>query len=127
MRERLQKSGNPSPKYDAITRQSMKNSLTLPQDEVHQRLEADEPYVVRLKVPRRESARFEDKVRGIVSFETKGLDDQVLLKSEGMPTYHLANVVDDHLMEISHVIRRVQWLGSPPKHILLHNYLGGEP
>ena len=126
MRERLQKSGNPSPKYDAITRQSMKNSLTLPKDEVHQRLEAGEPYVVRLKVPRRETVRFEDKVRGIVSFETKGLDDQVLLKSDGMPTYHLANVVDDHLMEISHVIRGEEWLSSTPKHILLYNYLGWE-
>jgi len=127
MRERLVQSGNPSPKYDSITRQSMKNSITLPKDEVQRRLDDGEAYVVRLKVPRRETVRFEDEIRGIVSFETKGLDDQVLLKSDGMPTYHLANVVDDHLMEISHVIRGEEWLSSTPKHMLLYNYLGWEP
>ena len=127
MRERLQKSGNPSPKYDAVTRQSMKNSLTLPQDEVRKMLDDDAEYVVRLKVPRRETIRFEDLIRGHVSFESKGLDDQVLLKSDGMPTYHLANVVDDHLMEISHVIRGEEWLSSTPKHILLYQALGWEP
>lgn len=126
MRERLQKSGNPSPKYDAITRQSMKNSLTLPQDEVEKRLERGDEYVVRLKVPRRETVRFDDLIRGHVSFETKGLDDQVLLKSDGMPTYHLANVVDDHEMQISHVIRGEEWLSSTPKHVLLYNAFGWE-
>jgi glutamyl-tRNA synthetase len=126
MRERLLKSGNPSPKYDAITRQSMKNSLTLPQDEVQKLLDSGEEYVVRLKVPRRETIRFEDKIRGHVSFESKGLDDQVLLKSDGMPTYHLANVVDDHLMEISHVIRGEEWLSSTPKHVLLYQAFGWE-
>ena len=126
MRERLQKSGNPSPKYDAITRQSMKNSLTLSQDEVDRRMAAGEEYVIRLKVPRRETVRFEDLIRGHVSFETKGLDDQVLLKSDGMPTYHLANVVDDHEMEITHVIRGEEWLSSTPKHILLYNAFGWE-
>lgn len=124
MRERLQKSGNPSPKYDAVTRQSMKNSLTLPRDEVEKRLDAGDEYVVRLKVPRRETVRFEDIIRGHVSFETKGLDDQVLLKSDGMPTYHLANVVDDHEMKITHVIRGEEWLSSTPKHILLYNAFG---
>ncbi len=127
MRERLKKSGNPSPKYDSITRQSMKNSLTMPQDEVERKLENGDEYVVRLKVPRRETIRFEDEVRGYVSFESKGLDDQVLLKSDGMPTYHLANVVDDHLMNISHVIRGEEWLSSTPKHMLLYEYLGWEP
>ncbi|MDZ7773266.1 MAG: glutamate--tRNA ligase [Balneolaceae bacterium] len=126
MRERLEKSGNPSPKYDAITRMSMKNSLTLPQEEVDRLLEEGEDYVIRLKVPRRETVRFEDEVRGFVSFESKGLDDQVLLKSDGMPTYHLANVVDDHLMEITHVIRGEEWLSSTPKHMLLYEYLGWE-
>ncbi|MDZ7718389.1 MAG: glutamate--tRNA ligase [Balneolaceae bacterium] len=126
MRERLQKSGNPSPKYDAITRQSMKNSLTLPQEEVEKKLERGDEYVVRLKVPRRETVRFEDLIRGHVSFETKGLDDQVLLKSDGMPTYHLANVVDDHEMQISHVIRGEEWLSSTPKHVLLYNAFGWE-
>lgn len=127
MRERLQKSGNPSPKYDAITRMSMKNSLTLPQEEVERKMAQGEEYVIRLKVPRRETIRFEDEIRGYVSFESKGLDDQVLMKSDGMPTYHMANVVDDHLMEITHVIRGEEWLSSTPKHILLYEYLGWEP
>ncbi len=127
MRERLQKSGNPSPKYDSITRQSMKNSLTLPQDEGQKLLDEGAEYVVRLKVPRRETIRFEDLIRGHVAFESKGLDDQVLLKSDGMPTYHLANVVDDHLMKISHVIRGEEGLSSTPKHILLYQAFGWEP
>lgn len=126
MRERLQKSGNPAPKYDSITRQSMKNSLTLPQEEVQKRLDQGDEYVIRLKVPRRETVRFEDLIRGHVSFETKGLDDQVLLKSDGMPTYHLANVVDDHEMQISHVIRGEEWLSSTPKHVLLYQAFGWE-
>lgn len=126
MRQRLIASGNPSPKYDAITRMSMKNSLTLPKEEVDKRLASGEPYVIRLKVPRRETIRFEDEIRGMVSFESQGLDDQVLLKSDGMPTYHLANVVDDHLMQITHVIRGEEWLSSAPKHILLYQYLGWE-
>ncbi len=126
MRERLKASGNPSPKYDSITRQSMKNSLTLPQDEVERRLAAGDEYVVRLKVPRRETVKFEDLIRGIVSFDTSGLDDQVLLKSDGMPTYHLANVVDDHTMKITHVIRGEEWLSSAPKHMLLYQAFGWE-
>ncbi len=126
MRERLKASGNPSPKYDSITRQSMKNSLTLPKDEVEKRLADGDEYVVRLKVPRRETVKFEDLIRGIVSFETAGLDDQVLLKSDGMPTYHLANVVDDHTMGITHVIRGEEWLSSAPKHMLLYKALGWE-
>jgi len=126
MRERLKKSGNPSPKYDAITRMSMKNSLTLSKEEVEERLSSGESYVVRLKVPRRETVRFEDEIRGFVSFETQGLDDQVLVKSDGLPTYHMANVVDDHLMNITHVIRGEEWLSSAPKHLLLYKYLGWE-
>ncbi len=126
MRERLKKSGNPSPKYDSITRQSMKNSLTLPQDQVQKKLENGDEYVIRLKVPRRETIKFEDEIRGIVSFDTAGLDDQVLLKSDGMPTYHLANVVDDHTMEITHVIRGEEWLSSAPKHMLLYKAFGWE-
>ncbi len=126
MRERLQKSGNPSPKYDAITRMSMTNSLTLPKEEVARRIDAGEEYVIRLKVPRRETIRFFDEIRGWVSFESQGLDDQVLMKSDGLPTYHLANVVDDHLMEVTHVIRGEEWLSSAPKHILLYQYLGWE-
>lgn len=127
MRERLKASGNPSPSYDSITRQSMKNSLTLPKDDVERRLANGDEYVIRLKVPRRETVKFEDLIRGVVSFETAGLDDQVLMKSDGMPTYHLANVVDDHTMEITHVIRGEEWLSSTPKHILLYNAFGWEP
>ncbi len=126
MRDRLQKSGNPSPKYDAITRMSMSNSITLSKEEVSRRIEAGEEYVIRLKVPRRETIRFYDEIRGWVSFESQGLDDQVLMKSDGLPTYHLANVVDDHLMEVTHVIRGEEWLSSAPKHILLYEYLGWE-
>jgi glutamyl-tRNA synthetase len=127
MRDRLKASGNPSPKYDSITRQSMRNSLTLSQDEVDKRLEAGDAYVVRLKVPRRDTVKFEDLIRGVVSFDTAGLDDQVLLKSDGMPTYHLANVVDDHTMGITHVIRGEEWLSSAPKHMLLYQAFGWEP
>ncbi len=127
MKERLRKSGNPSPKYDAVTRMSMKNSITLPDAEVKAKLEAGEDYVIRLKVPRRETVRFEDMIRGWVSFETGGIDDQVLVKSDGMPTYHLANVVDDHAMGITHVIRGEEWLSSVPKHILMYQYFGWTP
>lgn len=127
MRERVQKSGNPSPKYDAVTRMSMKNSITLPAEEVKRRLDAGEEYVVRLNVPLRETVRFQDQIRDWVSFDTSTLDDQVLIKSDGLPTYHLANVVDDHLMKITHVIRGEEWLPSTPKHILLYRYLGWTP
>ena len=127
MRERLKASGNPSPSYDSITRQSMKNSITLPKDEVEKKLANGDEYVIRLKVPRRETVKFEDLVRGVVSFETAGLDDQVLMKSDGMPTYHLANVVDDHTMEITHVIRGEEWLSSAPKHMLLYKAFGWTP
>ena len=127
MRERLQKSGNPSPKYDSITRMSMKNSLTLSKDEVQKRLNAGDEFVIRLKVPRRDTIKFTDIIRGVVSFNSAGLDDQVLIKSDGLPTYHLANVVDDHTMDVTHVIRGEEWLSSAPKHILLYEYLGWEP
>jgi glutamyl-tRNA synthetase len=124
MRARLQKAGNPSPRYDAITRMSMRNSITLPDAEVDRLLAEEAPHVVRLRVPRRETIRFEDDIRGWVSFESSGIDDQVLIKSDGMPTYHLANVVDDHEMGITHVIRGEEWLSSTPKHILLYEYFG---
>lgn len=126
MRARLRTPENPSPQYDAATRMEMTNSLTLSENEVAERLDRGDPYTVRLKVPRDETIRFEDEVRGWVSFESSKLDDQVLLKSDGMPTYHLANVVDDHQMEITHVIRGEEWLSSTPKHVLLYRYLGWE-
>jgi glutamyl-tRNA synthetase len=82
---------------------------------------------VRLKVPRQRTIHFQDEVRGGVTFDSEEVDDQVLLKSDGLPTYHLANVVDDHLMEISHVIRGEEWLSSTPKHVLMYEALGWEP
>ncbi|HYG16414.1 MAG TPA: glutamate--tRNA ligase family protein, partial [Bacteroidia bacterium] len=97
-------------KYDPVTRQSMKNSLTLSQDEVKARLDNGDPYVVRIKLPRKEEVRFHDEIRGWVVVNTAQMDDKVLFKSDGMPTYHLANVVDDYLMKITHVIRGEEWL-----------------
>ena len=127
MRERLTTKENPSPKYDASTRMSMQNGFTLSSDEVQARLDRGDPYVVRLKVPEGQQVQFEDTVRGTVSFESAQIDDQILLKSDGMPTYHMANVVDDHLMGITHIIRGEEWLSSTPKHILLYRFLGWEP
>jgi glutamyl-tRNA synthetase len=113
--------------YDVHTRHQMRNSFTMTDGEVQERLDAGADYVIRLKVPERESIRFEDEIRGTVSFETGEIDDQVLLKSDGLPTYHLANIVDDHLMEISHVIRGEEWLSSTPKHVLMYEALGWTP
>ncbi len=125
MRERL-KASNVDAKYDAITRGTMKNSLTLPEDEVTRRLENGDAYVVRFKLPRKEEVKFHDEIRGWVSFNTNQLDDKVLFKSDGMPTYHLANVVDDYLMQITHVIRGEEWLPSAPLHVLLYRAFGWE-
>ena len=127
MRERYASDDNPAPAYNASTRLKMRNSLALDDDEVQQLLDDGAPHVVRLKMPRNETVRFEDEVRGSVTFNTQGLDDQVLLKSDGLPTYHLANVVDDHHMRISHVIRGEEWLPSTPKHVLLYNAFGWTP
>ena len=121
--ERL-RSREGQPKYDASTRREMTNSLTLSGEEVRSRLDAGEEHVVRMKVPAGEMVQFEDLIRGPVSFETETVDDQVLIKSDGLPTYHLANVVDDHLMGITHVIRGEEWLPSTPKHALLYRFFG---
>lgn len=112
--------------YNSATRHQMENSLSLPEEETRKRLEAGMPFVVRLKVPKNEEIRFEDLIRGWVMVHSSTLDDKVLLKSDGMPTYHLANVVDDHLMEISHVIRGEEWLPSAPTHVLLYRAFGWE-
>ncbi len=112
--------------YGNITRNSMKNSLTLSEDEVNKRMEAGDNYVIRMKMPRNEEIKFEDIIRGWVSVNTNNLDDKVLFKSDGMPTYHLANIVDDHLMEISHVIRGEEWLPSAPLHVMMYNCFGWE-
>lgn len=126
MRERLTKAKVASPQYNAITRQEMKNSLTLSDDEVKRRIESGDPYVIRIKIPRKEEVRVHDLIRGWVVVQTSQMDDKVLFKSDGMPTYHLANIVDDHLMQITHVIRGEEWLPSAPLHVLLYRYLGWE-
>lgn len=125
MRERL-KASNVDAKYDAITRSAMKNSLTLSEDEVNSRIENGEAYVIRFKLPRKEEVKFHDEIRGWVNVNTSQMDDKVLYKSDGMPTYHLANVVDDYLMQTSHVIRGEEWLPSAPLHVLLYRALGWE-
>ncbi len=124
MRENLKAAGVAAPQYNANSRNSMKNSLTLSSEEVQKRLDAGEPYVVRVKIPRNEEVRFKDIIRGWVLVHSSNLDDKVLYKSDGMPTYHMANVVDDYLMKITHVIRGEEWLPSGPLHVLLYQFLG---
>jgi len=126
MRENAKKMKMPNWQYNGVTRGSMKNSLTLPAEEVKRRIDLGEEYTVRIKMPRNEEVRFHDEIRGWVIVNTNNMDDKVLFKSDGMPTYHMANVVDDHLMEISHVIRGEEWLPSAPLHVLLYRYLGWE-
>jgi glutamyl-tRNA synthetase len=126
MRKRLEAAKVTNPQYNAITRTQMRNSLTLPPAEVKELLDAGVPYVIRLKVPRKEEVRLNDLIRGWVVVHSTAIDDKVLMKSDGMPTYHLANIVDDHLMEITHVIRGEEWLPSAPLHVLLYRFLGWE-
>ena len=113
--------------YGISTRLRMDNSLTLPDQVVQRRLAEQEAHVIRLRVPERETVQFDDLIKGSVHVASESIDDQVLIKSDGMPTYHLANVVDDHHMDISHVIRGDEWLPSTPKHILLYQALGWKP
>jgi glutamyl-tRNA synthetase len=122
MRERQQKAGI-APKYD---RTVMKNQYTLGEEKTKELLASGTPYVVRLKVPMEQEIKFNDLIRGEVNVRGRDVDDQILLKSDGFPTYHLANVVDDHLMQISHVIRGEEWLPSTPKHVLLYDAFGWE-
>lgn len=112
------------PRYD---RDLMKNSLNLSEEETNRLIAAHTPHVVRLRVPEDQDIVFVDAVRGEVQISSSEVDDQVLLKSDGYPTYHLAVVVDDHLMGITHVIRGEEWLPSTPKHLLLYKAFGWEP
>ncbi len=112
--------------YDCNTRSSMENSLSLPADEVQRRIDSGEPYVVRFKFPNDIDITVHDLIRGDVTMNSNLLDDKVLFKSDGMPTYHLANIVDDHTMEISHVIRGEEWLPSAPLHVMLYRAFGWE-
>ncbi|MBN1252717.1 MAG: glutamate--tRNA ligase [Bacteroidales bacterium] len=126
MREKLKAENNSNQQYGIFTRMQMKNSLSLTKDEVEKKLNSGENYVIRIKMPENEELEVDDLIRGKVVFNTNVLDDKVLYKSDGMPTYHLANIVDDHLMEISHVIRGEEWLPSLPLHKLLYRYFAWE-
>jgi glutamyl-tRNA synthetase len=110
--------------YDAATRLQMKNSLSLSKEETERKILDGDLCVIRLRVPENEEIRFHDMVRGEVVFPSSSVDDKVLLKSDGMPTYHLAHMVDDYLMEITHAIRGEEWLPSAPAHVLLYHFLG---
>ena len=124
MRNNFKSPENPSPQYNHAIRAKMRNSLSLDAAEVAALLSANTPYVVRIKMPDHEEVTFTDMIRGEVSFNTSQVDDKVLLKADGMPTYHLAVVVDDYLMKISHAFRGEEWLPSAPVHVLLWKYLG---
>ena len=126
MRSRFKTPENPSPQYNQVLREKMRNSLTLEKDEVTRLLNESVPYVVRIKMPLNETISFTDMIRGEVSFNTSQVDDKVLLKADGMPTYHLAVVVDDYLMKITHAFRGEEWLPSAPVHLLVWKYLGWE-
>lgn len=126
MREILKTAGSEQQQYGSSTRMQMRNSLTLSDSEVKEMLAENTPYVIRLKVPEKEEIKLPDLIRGEVTVQSAQIDDKVLMKSDGMPTYHLANVVDDYLMKISHVIRGEEWLPSAPLHVLLYKYLGWE-
>jgi glutamyl-tRNA synthetase len=112
--------------YNSNERRILKNSLTLSNDEVTALLSANVPYVIRFKIPENEEIVMHDIIRGEVRVNSSSLDDKVIFKADGLPTYHLANVVDDYKMNISHVIRGEEWLPSLPLHILLYRYLGWE-
>lgn len=124
MRERLKEARMANPQYNAVSRNQMKNSLTLSAEEVERRISSGEPYVIRFMMPKLDDVRFKDIIRDWVAVSTSTLDDKVLMKSDGMPTYHLANIVDDHLMKITHVIRGEEWLPSAPLHVLLYQAFG---
>ncbi len=120
---RKRKSGDSFQKYDRL---SMKNEFTLGKDETDRLLSSGAPFVFRLRVPDEKEIKFNDIIRGEVEVNSSEIDDQVLMKSDGYPTYHLANVVDDHLMRITHVIRGEEWLPSTPKHVILYDSFGWE-
>ncbi|MBS1601006.1 MAG: glutamate--tRNA ligase [Bacteroidetes bacterium] len=126
MRDMYKTPENPSPQYDHRIRMNMRNSLSMTLEETERLLEDKVPHVIRIKMPESETVTLHDMIRGDVNFNTGTIDDKVLLKADGMPTYHLAVVVDDYLMKISHAFRGEEWLPSVPVHILLWRYLFGE-
>jgi len=111
-------------RYSHENRLNLRNSLSLPEEETQRLLSEGHPHTIRIKMPEEETVSFDDMIRGRVTFETGLVDDKVLLKADGMPTYHLAVVVDDHAMKISHIFRGEEWLPSAPVHLLLWEYLG---
>jgi glutamyl-tRNA synthetase len=113
--------------YNGSVREKLNNSISLSEPEWKEKLKMGESYVIRYKMPQNEEIHFDDIIRGHIVVNTGTLDDKVLFKSDGMPTYHLANIVDDHLMKISHVIRGEEWLPSLPLHILLYRSFGWDP
>lgn len=125
MREKLKASGSTSLQYDQNIRMQMNNSLRLLPEETQALLDKETPYVIRIKVNANEIIPFTDLIRGDIEFDSNNVDDKVLLKADGMPTYHLAVVVDDYLMKISHAFRGEEWLPSAPVHILLWKHLFG--
>jgi glutamyl-tRNA synthetase len=126
MRSEAEKQGNTFI-YNASVRNKLKNSLSLPEAEWKEKISNGDPYVIRYMMPTDEDIHFDDIIRGHIVVNTGTLDDKVLFKSDGMPTYHLANIVDDHLMEISHVIRGEEWLPSLPLHFMLYRSFGWDP
>ena len=126
MRKKLEDAGSSVRHYNAITRKDMKNAFTMSEKDVEDWINAGKPYVIRFKMPEKEELVVKDIIRGEVKVNTSQLDDKVLFKSDGLPTYHMANIVDDHLMQISHVIRGEEWLPSLPLHVLLYKSFGWE-
>jgi glutamyl-tRNA synthetase len=126
MRQNFKTDANPSPQYDHHIRMQMRNSLVLARDEVKQLIDQGTRYVIRIKIVEKQTVSLDDMIRGQIHFDTSIVDDKVLLKADGMPTYHLAVVVDDYLMKISHAFRGEEWLPSAPVHLLLWKYLGWE-
>jgi glutamyl-tRNA synthetase len=126
LREKLKAEGKYNVQYDFHNRLQMRNSLTLSAEETQKLFAAGVPHVIRIKMPPDESVHFKDMIRGDIETATDGVDDKVLLKADGMPTYHLAVVVDDYQMKITHAFRGEEWLPSAPVHVLLWKYLGWE-
>jgi len=124
MREEYKSDTNPSPQYNSKLRMQLKNSLSLDKETVDDLLVKNTPHVIRIKMPLNVEVKLNDLIRGEVVFNTDQVDDKVLLKADGMPTYHLAVVVDDYEMQITHAFRGEEWLPSSPVHVLLWEYLG---
>ena len=123
MKNYLKSYGNKSPKYNYITRNMMKNSFTLSFSKKKIMFSLETSYVIRLKIPSNVFIKFKDLIKGFINVNSSNLDDKVLIKSTGIPTYHIANVIDDYLMNVTHVIRGDEWLPSMPIHFIIYKYL----